>query len=146
MPFQWLNMRITEEQERRTREAAILERLPRALQEVHDALVDCVSDYRRDFGAESAELQLLPNKIRVMAREESGGRWQQARQVEVILVPSLPGFHIDHGTGGEMQVIEVGLLPGDKLYYRDSSKDQYVTMEELTRRILDRTLFPRLPE
>jgi hypothetical protein len=41
-------------------------------------------------------------------------------------------------------MIEVGLLPGDKLFYRD--QDQFVTMEELTRRILDRALFPKLGE
>jgi len=39
-------------------------------------------------------------------------------------------------------MIEVGLLPGDKLFYRD--QDEFITGEELTRRILDRALFPKL--
>jgi hypothetical protein len=38
--------------------------------------------------------------------------------------------------------IELGLLPGDKMYYKDG--DKFLTMEELTRRILDRSLFPKL--
>jgi hypothetical protein len=40
----------------------------------------------------------------------------------------------------------VGVLPSDKLYYRDCEQDKYLTMEELTRRILDRVLFPKLRE
>jgi hypothetical protein len=40
--------------------------------------------------------------------------------------------------------IVVGLLPGDMLFYRDG--DKYLTMEELTRRILDQALFPKLAE
>ena len=55
---------------------------------------------------------------------------------------SLPGFRIERG--GEPLMIEVGLLPGDKLFYRD--KDEFLTMEELTRRILDRAFFPKLGE
>jgi len=34
------------------------------------------------------------------------------------------------------------VLAGDKLFYRDG--DEYITLEELTRRILDRALFPKL--
>jgi hypothetical protein len=41
-------------------------------------------------------------------------------------------------------MIEVGLLPGDKLFFRDH--DEFLTMEELTRRILDRAFFPKLGE
>ena len=47
---------------------------------------------------------------------------------------------------GRPLTIEVGMLPGDKLYFRDMELDQYVTAEELTRRILDRGMFPKLPE
>lgn len=74
------------------------------------------------------------------------GKWQQTSRVEVTLVPKLPGLQIDHGNGAEPVLIEIGLLPGDKLFYRDRVQDQYVTMEELTRRILDRALFPKLGE
>src|ERR1700682_3962854 len=44
MSFQWLQMRIQEEKERRQREANILERLPRALEELHRSLIVCVED------------------------------------------------------------------------------------------------------
>jgi len=40
----------------------------------------------------------------------------------------------------------VGLLPSDKLFYRDRAQDKYIAMDELTRRVLDRALFPALPE
>jgi hypothetical protein len=43
-------------------------------------------------------------------------------------------------------MVEVGLLPDDKVFYRDRDQDKYLTVEELTRRILDRSLFPKLAE
>ena len=82
------------------------------------------------------------SKIRLTVREEQEGKWQQRAKVEMSIVASLPGFRIDRG--GDPLMIEVGLLPGDKLFFRD--QDQFVTMEELTRRILDRALFPKLGE
>jgi hypothetical protein len=36
------------------------------------------------------------------------------------------------------------MLPGDKLFFRDREKDQYVSMEEVTHRALDRAFFPKL--
>lgn len=146
MAFQWLTMRITEEQDRRKRETATLNRLPDALKEVHAALETCIESYQAAFGPESADLFLQTTKIRVIAREHVEGRWQQAGRVEVMLVPALPGFQIDNGTGGEPQLIDVGLLPGGNVYYRDKVKDQYVTLEDFTRRILDRAFFPKLAE
>lgn len=146
MSFQWLQMRISEENDRRKREASVLERLPRALDETHKAFCDCVESYQHAFGEDAADVQLLPNKICVTVRAEREGRWQQIARVEVLVVPAIPGFQIDKGVGGEPLIIEVGVLPGDKLYYRDRDKDQYVTMEEFTRRTLDRALFPNLNE
>ena len=146
MSYQWLSMRITEENDRRKREEEILERLPRALEEVHQALAGCVENYQQAFGPEAAELQSLATRIRVTVREELDGRWEQRSRVEVVTDASLPGFKIDRGDGSQPLIIEVGMLPGDKLYFRDHDKDQYVTMEELTRRILDRALFPKLKE
>ena len=55
---------------------------------------------------------------------------------------ALPGFRIERG--GEPLEIVVGILPDQNLYYRDA--DKYLTMEELTRRILDKALFPKLGE
>jgi hypothetical protein len=42
--------------------------------------------------------------------------------------------------------VEFGLLPSDKLFYLDREQDKYLTMDEFTKRILDRTLFPALRE
>ncbi|SPE29685.1 conserved hypothetical protein [Candidatus Sulfopaludibacter sp. SbA6] len=142
MSFHWLKMRITEEQERRSREAQIRERLPRALDELHHALVDCIESYTQAFGAEAAELQLDGGRISIVVREELDGQWQPRATVEIATVEAVPGFQID--SGGEPLVIEVGMLPGDKLFYRDRDRDQYVSMDELTHRALDRAFFPKL--
>lgn len=144
--FQWLQMRILEEKERRKREAATLERLPTALEEVHGAMLACIESYQEAFGLEAADIHLQSLKIRVLSREEVEGRWQQIALVEVVLVPTLPGFQIEYGNGADPLLIEVGLLPSDKICYRDRARDQYVTMEELTRRVLDRAFFPKLGE
>ena len=146
MSFQWLSMRISEEIERRQREASILERLPRALDEVHEALSLCVASYREAFGPDSAEIQMSSGRIRVTARDNNNSKPQQAGRMDLTTAPAIPGFEIDKGGGAEPLIIEVGVLPGDKLYYRDRAKDQYVTMDELTRRILDRVFFPNLNE
>jgi hypothetical protein len=142
MSFQWLQMRIQEEQERRQREAQILERLPRALEEVHGHLAACVGTYTDAFGPEAADIQLQAVKIRIAVREEQDGKWQQRATVEISIVPELPGLRIERG--GEPLMIEVGMLAGDKLFYRD--QEQFLTMEQMTRRILDCAFFPKLGE
>jgi len=146
MRFQWLQMRISEEKDRRQREAQILERLPRALEELHRGLTACLEGYTAAFGPEAGDLQLHASRIRVTVREEQDGKWEQRARIEVTISTSLPGFKIERGapSGPEPLMIEVGLLPGDKIFYRDG--DQYLTMEELTRRILDRAFFPKLGE
>ena len=140
MSFQWLQMRITEEQDRRHREAQILERLPRVLDEVHRALVVCVDAYVAAFGAEAVEISYQSQKIRVTVREEQDAKWEKVGKVEVTTFPKLPGLHIDRN--GSALDIEVGVLPGDKIFYKDA--EEFLTTEELTRRILDRSLFPKL--
>ncbi len=142
MSFQWLEQRVQEEQERRQREAQILARLPRAVEETYRHLAGCVEVYTDAFGPESADIHLQASKIRITVREEQEGKWQQRAKVEISIIASLPGFRIERG--GEPLMIEVGLLPGDKLFYRD--QDEFITGEELTRRILDRALFPKLGE
>ncbi|HWC97696.1 MAG TPA: hypothetical protein VG456_13120 [Candidatus Sulfopaludibacter sp.] len=146
MSFQWLTMRISEEKDRRKKEASTLEQLPRALEEVQTALAGCIEEYQGAFGAEAADMQREPSIVRVIARQNTDGYWRQNSQVEVKVVPALPGFQIDNGAGGDPFMVEVGLLPGAKLYFRDRVQDQYITIEELTRRILDRAFFPKLPE
>jgi hypothetical protein len=101
-----------------------------------------VEAYAGAFGPESADIHLQASKIRIAVREEQEGKWQQRAKIEMSIVVSLPGFRIERG--GEPLMIEVGLLPGDKLFYRD--QDQFLSMEELTRRILDRAFFPKLGE
>jgi|ERR1041384_8580450 hypothetical protein len=144
MSFQWLQMRISEEKDRRLRESQIQERLPRALEELHKEVSDCIENYVRSFGMQAADATLLGSKIRVVVREEREGKWQPRGKVEITAVPALPGFQIERENGP--LVIEVGMLPGDRIFYRDQELDQYLNMEELTRRILDRTLFPKLRE
>jgi hypothetical protein len=144
MSFQWLQMRIQEEKERRQREANILDRLPRALEELFKSLIVCVEDYTRSFGPEAADIVLLPAKIRISVREPHDGQWVVSSKVDVLSVASLPGFQIDRGETS--LAIELGLLPEDKLFYRDREQDKYLTMEDLTRRVLDRAFFPKLQE
>jgi len=135
-------MRITEESERRKREANTLQKLPQAQEEVRNAMKACIEQYTKTFGPETAELQVSGLRMRLVVREEQNGRWEQRSKVDVTVVAALPGFHIERG--GEPLEIVVGILPGDKLYYRDA--EQYLTMEELTRRIMDKALFPKLGE
>jgi hypothetical protein len=144
MNFEWLRMRIQEEQDRRDREASALDRLPRALDELSGMITECLDAYTQSFGAEAAESQISSGRIKVTAREQVGGKWQPTGKVEVISVPDLPGFRLERGEYS--LAIEVGVLPSDKLYYRDCEQDKYLTLDELTRRILDRVLFPKLRE
>jgi len=144
MSFQWLGMRITEETDRRKREAEIMERLPRALDEFYAVLGLCVEGYQSAFGNEAATIYRGSDKISITVKAYRGGEWQQTGRVEIVSVLSIPGFQVDRGIGGEPLIIEVGLLPGDKLFYRDRNLDEYVNMDELTRRSLDRAFFPKL--
>jgi hypothetical protein len=144
MAFQWLQMRIQEERERRELQAKHLARLPAALQEIHDHLAECLQSYTENFGANSADIVMFPNRIKITVREERDGKWQALAKVEVICVPEMPGFRIERGESS--MAVEFGLLPSDKLFYRDREQDKYLTMEEFTRRILDRALFPGLRE
>ena len=126
-------------------EAGILRRLLHtcAVDEVHQGIA-----LRRrtaeTFVGGSADLSSVTGNIHVTINDRKGARWQQVGAVAVILVPELPGFQI--AREGHDLIIEVGLLPGDRLCYRDREKDQYLSMEEVTRRILDRALFPKLRE
>jgi hypothetical protein len=142
MSFQWLQMRIQEEKERRQREAVTLERLPLALAELHEILQQNLVPYTDAFGPEAVEIMLLPSRIKIVVREFNEGRWESSCKVEVVIVPEIPGFRIDRGEYS--LAVEVGLLPSAKLYYRDREQDVYLLMEDLTRRILDRALFPKL--
>lgn len=144
MSFHWLRMRITEEQERRRREAQIQDRLPRAMDDLCGALSTCVESYTQAFGAEAAEVQRESASVSVVVREEAGGQWQPRAKVEIALDEAVPGFQIE--AGGKTVLIEVGLLPGDKIFYRDKERDQYVSMDEVTHLALDRAFFPKLRE
>jgi len=142
MAFQWLQMRIQEEKDRRQRESSALERLPAALAELHTHLLTCLEEYILSFGPEAADIVLSPNRIKVTSREFREGRWHPAAKVEVVAVAEIPGFRIERGEYS--MAVEVGVLPSNKLFYRDREQDKYLTMDEFTRRILDRALFPKL--
>lgn len=140
MGFQWMDLRIGEESFRRERERQILARLPQILSEVHDALADCVRNYADAFGPESIDITNMPHKVRVTVKELKDGKWQKTASVDVTTVPELPGLHIDRN--GDALDIEVGLLPGENTFFKDG--EEFLTMDELTRRMLDRALFPKL--
>jgi hypothetical protein len=144
MSFQWLQLRISEERDRRAREQRINERLPDALLELYEAVRSCVEGYNGEFGAQASEAELVSGKVVVVAREQRDGNWQQCGKVEITILVELPGFQIDRG--GEPFLVEVAVLPTGKLAYRDREADQYLTMDELSRQVLDRVLFPKLKE
>lgn len=141
MSFQWLDMRIQEERDRREKEAQTLKRLPSALEEMYQDLAGCIERYTAAFGSESAEIELDGSKMRITVRDEEEGKWLVRSQLVVTIVPTLPGLRIDRGEGEPLTIL-VGILPSDKLFYRDG--EEYIGMEELSRRILDRALFPKL--
>ncbi|HLH19594.1 MAG TPA: hypothetical protein VKX45_20385 [Bryobacteraceae bacterium] len=137
MPFQWLEMRIAEERDRRRREAEIHARLAPAMEELHRLLAGCLDAYNREFGVAAATIAADARGFTIRVEEPPG-------EVRVDAVQDLPGFHIRRGE--TVLPVEIGLLPGAKLFYRDQQADQYLTMDELTRKILDRVLFPKLRE
>src|SRR5437763_5400888 len=122
MSFEWLRMRITEEQDRRKRESSTLERLPLAMEELHGLLKECVVAYAENFGEQSADIRLMPGRIKVTVRDQQGGQWQTVSKVEVVAVEEIPGFRIERGEYS--LAVEVGLLPNQKLYYRDREQDK----------------------
>lgn len=142
MSFQWIQMRISEELDRRLREETVRKRMPTALEELHESLAECLRTYTEAFGPRSASIHFVSGRMRIEAREELEGRWVTQSEITISNDLKLPGFRVDRA--GEPYLIEVGMLAGDKIFYRDG--DDYITIEELTRRILDRTLFPKLVE
>ena len=142
MSLEWLHLRISEEKDRREREARILERLPRALEEVHASLSACVEAYAQAFGPEVAQIQVEESRIVVTVREQRQGSWEQISRVEISIAPKLPGFQVEGA--GEPLLIEVGTLPGDRMFYKH--RDKFLTLEDVTRRALDHALFPKLVE
>lgn len=143
MNQQWLELRIQEEQERRRKEAKTQELLPQALDDLHGQLSDCIERYKEAFGPESASISNLGSKLAITIRDRVGVKWQERARIEVNLVSMPPAFKVERGEG-EPVLIDVGLLPGDRLSYR--LNDQYLTNEDLSRHILDRPLFPKLVE
>jgi len=135
MSFQWLHMRIGEERDRRDREAEVLARLPRAFDELESSLATCVSAFKTEFGGESARLRRDGLKLSVTG---DGGT------AEVNPLLEVPGIEIRRNDSARQ--IKVGILPGDRVFYLDVAADQYLSMDELTRLILDRVLFPKLQE
>jgi hypothetical protein len=135
MSFQWLDMRIGEEQDRRGREADVLARLPRAFDELEASLAACIDAFSTAFGSDSARLRR--DGLKLSAAGDGG-------TVEVNPLLELPGIEIRRNQSA--REIKVGMRPGDRVFYLDVTADQYLSMEELTRLILDRVLFPKLQE
>jgi hypothetical protein len=144
MSFEWLQIRITEELERRQREQQTLERLPRALQEVHTGLAQCIETYRRTFGPSSAEIRREADRISISVSDQRDLNARRRTTIEISLVPELPGFRVELAEGPWL--VEMGMLEGEKLFYKDQERNQYLSLADLTRRILDRALCPKLKE
>ncbi len=140
MGFQWLSMRISEEKDRRERQRAVLERLPGALDELHAELAACLADYAAAFGAGSASITLSDGKITIDIRDRVDGEWVSRGAIEISTVTRLPGFEVSQG--GKRFEIVIGMLPGSKLFHK--AGEEFLNPEDLTRRILDRVLFPKL--
>jgi hypothetical protein len=134
MPFQWLQLRMSEEKERRERERQVLERLPSAVDEMEAAVRECLDACAEAFGNAA---RLARNGLDLTVTGEGGA-------VEVAAVLELPGIEIRRN--GSARQIQIGMLPGDRVFYLDRTADQYLSMDELTRLILDRVLFPKLKE
>ena len=90
----------------------------------------------------TVEIVLLPSKIKVTAREAKNDHAAPLAKVEVVLAGEIPGFRLDHAD--KPVDVEVGILSSNNLFYRDRERDVYLNMEDLTRRILDPVLFPKL--
>lgn len=118
----------------------MLAALPRVLEELYGALEGCLEAYTTAFGAGTADIECEPPTIHISVRDNRGGRWEQRARIEITTDAAIPGFRVDHD--GEQSQVEIGLLPGDKVFYK--KVDEFLTLDELTRRILDRALFPRL--
>ena len=142
MSLEWLHLRISDEKDRREREARILERLPRALEEVYASLSACIEAYTHAFGPEAAQIRLEESRVVATVREQRQGGWEEISRVEISIAPKLPGFQVEGA--GEPLLIEVGTLPGDRMFYKH--REKFLTLEDVTRRILDRALFPKLGE
>jgi hypothetical protein len=136
MPFQWLTMRIGEEQDRRARHQQILERLPAAVDELKTELSGCTGEFNTAFGDGTAVVQQTGMNLTVTCGTNT---------VDVVADTELPGVHVLR-EGSTPLAVRIGILPGEKLFYFDVAGDQYLSMEELTKRILDRVLFPKLRE
>lgn len=143
MNSEWMDLRIQEEQDRRRKEAKLQELLPKGLEELHEQLAACVEKYKQAFSPEAADISNLFSKLRVTVREEQGGKWQPRATVDISLVSAPPSFKLERGETPPV-MIEIGLLPGDRLSYR--LNEQYLTAEDLTRQVLDRAFFPKLAE
>ncbi len=142
MSLDWLQTRITEEKDRREREARILERLPSALEEVHANLAACIEAYAGAFGPDAAQIRFENARIVVTVREQRQESWEETARVEISLAPKLPGFQVEGA--GEPLPVEVGILAGDKLFYKH--REKFLSVEDVARRALDRALFPKLRE
>src|SRR5580700_10753753 len=98
--------------------------MPRALKELRETLTLCVTTYNEAFGADAAGFLEDQDAIHINAGEG---------KIDIVIDPTLPGFRVAHVAG--QLLIEVGMLPGDKIFYKDQAEDKYLTAEEVTRRI-----------
>jgi hypothetical protein len=128
-------MRIGEEKDRRAREQQILGILPGAIDDLGNQVGNCVEAFNSALAEPAAHLDRTAEGLSVSSAN---------RRVDIVTDTELPGFHVRRESTSF--AVQVGVLPTGKLFYFDVAGDQYLTMEDLTRRILDRVLFPKLRE
>jgi hypothetical protein len=133
MSFHWLTMRLGEEKDRRARELQIRSMLPGAIDDLAAQLAGCVDAYNSAFADPAASTDRTPERLSISAGEN---------RVDIVTDIELPGFHVRRDSMS--LAVQVGVLPNGKPFYFDVAGDQYLNMEDLTRRILDRVLFPKL--
>ena len=136
MRFEWLNIRISEEKDRRERENAVLARLEEVFQDLRSHLADCVETYNQAFAGAPARLEDVAGPVRTIRLSAND------LKVEMSMDHTVPGFHIDQPSGRTS--IVTGVLPGGNMFYRDANK--YLSLEEVTKKVLDETLFPKLKD
>ena len=129
-------MRISEEKDRRERENAVLARLEEVFLDLRSHLADCVETYNQAFAGAPATLEDIEGPVRTIRISANDN------QVEMSMDHTVPGFQIDQPAGRTS--IITGVLPGGNMFYRDS--DRYLSLEEVTKKVLDRTLFPKLKD
>ena len=135
MSFQWLEMRIGEERDRRAREKQILDRLPGAMDELEESVKACLDGYTAAFPGDPAAPGRDGLRLGVTG---TGGAWRSR------LRRSFPDSRSRRRA--RRSRFRSASCRATNCFISTWPEDRYLSMEELTKRILDRVLFPKLKD